>query len=66
MKCDFFKCDLQGPSCANDALERKTDVRFNWLLSYIYPCYADLVQPLTQLIHKTVPFTWTDQCRESF
>ena len=28
--------------------------------------YADLVQPLIQLTHKTIPFTWTGQCQEVF
>ena len=28
--------------------------------------YADLVLPLMQLTHKTIPFIWMDQCQKAF
>ena len=28
--------------------------------------YSDLVRPQTQLTHKAVPFSWTDNCQKSF
>ena len=30
------------------------------------PVYADLVWPLTQLNHKTIPFIWTEQCQKAY
>ena len=31
-----------------------------------FTAYADLVQPILQLTHKTVPLIWTDQCQKAF
>ena len=30
------------------------------------PMFADLVWPLMEFTHKTVPFIWTDQCQKAF
>ena len=30
------------------------------------PAYADLLQPWTELTHRTIPFTWMEQCQKAF